>query len=241
MPVCSYECTARHRLARQAYSISSAQTFGSANITGCDALLCCAVVQQAVMVSYNEVDGEVNAASKFMLTEIIRNQYGGSGPKSPFTGFVSSDFGAISNLDHVHAIATSDADAIAKYITAGGSVQGFDFDHDTWSKSIIASTADGSLSADALDTAVKRVVLVKARLGLLDQPYVVDVSAYHALITSKAHSDVALLAAHKSMCLLQNYPDKASSTSGEPVLPFDSAKVQTVAVIGPNAGQPHLN
>lgn len=88
---------------------------------------------QAVMVSYNEIDGEVNAASDFLLTQIPRNSYNGNGPSQPFDGYVSSDFGAINNLVSTHYIVQTSAQAIAKYIGAGGSVQGFDFDHKTWS------------------------------------------------------------------------------------------------------------
>ena len=77
---------------------------------------------QAVMVSYNEVDGEVNAASKFMLTDIIRGRYGGSGPKEPFSGFVSADFGAVSNLNHVNCVADSDKQSISKSFLASVSI-----------------------------------------------------------------------------------------------------------------------
>lgn len=79
---------------------------------------------QAVMVSYNEIDGEVNAGSNYMLTEIPRNQVGGNGPQpNPFDGYVSADFGAIGNLNGVHGVTASPKESIAKYIGAGGSVR----------------------------------------------------------------------------------------------------------------------
>ena len=82
--------------------------------------------------SHLQVDGEVNAASDFLLTQIPRNNFNGNGPSKAFQGYVSSDFGAINNLVSTHKLATTPAQAIAQYIVAGGSVQGFDFDHKTW-------------------------------------------------------------------------------------------------------------
>ena len=193
----------------------------------------------AMMVSYNEVDGMQNAANEYLLTDIPRGgpEQRNSGPSEPFDGFVSSDFGAIDRLHSGHAIAKSPADAIAQYITAGGSVQGFDFDHKTWHDGIVSSIADGSLTEAALDLAVSRVLRVKARLGLFDRPFVADTTAYHRLITSPAHEAVALQAARKAMVLLQNFPDIATGGT-EPLLPLDAAKIKSVAVIGPNADQP---
>ena len=192
-----------------------------------------------VKVSYNEVDGLPNAANSYLLTDLPRNGKAsqGSGPKDPFDGFVSSDFGAIHNLVSSHYVAASPANAITKYIIAGGSVQGFDFDHKTWHDSIVSSVADGSLLEAALDLAVSRVLRVKARLGLFQNPYIDDTTAYHQLITSTEHEAIALKAARKAMVLLQNEPDTATG-SQQPVLPLDAAKLKSIAIIGPNADQP---
>jgi beta-glucosidase len=54
---------------------------------------------QAVMASYNEIDGEVNAASKFLLSVLPSGHWRGHGPRDgPFDGFVSSDFGESESL-----------------------------------------------------------------------------------------------------------------------------------------------
>ena len=84
------------------------------------------------MCSYNEIDGDVNAASKFLLTTLPSGRWRGHGPRAPFEGYVSSDFGAIHGLQTTHRVATSARDAIARWLLAGGAVQGFDFDHATW-------------------------------------------------------------------------------------------------------------
>ena len=79
-------------------------------------------------------------------------------------------------------------------------------------------------------------MLAQARLGLLDQPYVQNTSAYRALISSPEHEAVALEAAHKAIVLLQNFPD-ASLDNNASVLPL-SLDLSSVAVLGPNADQP---
>ena len=68
---------------------------------------------------------------------------------------MSSDFGAINNLLSNHKTAATAAEAIRQYIIAGGSVQGFDFDHKTWHDSIVGSVANGTLPQQALDVAVR--------------------------------------------------------------------------------------
>ena len=96
-----------------------------------------------VMCSYNEIDGDVNAASKFLLTTLPSGRWRGHGPRAPFEGYVSSDFGAIHGLQTTHRVATSARDAIARWLLAGGAVQGFDFDHETWRDGVRHAVASG--------------------------------------------------------------------------------------------------
>ncbi len=152
-------------------------------------------------------------------------------------GYVSSDFGAISKLVDGHKVVPNSSMAISQYINAGGSVQGFDFSHNVWHDGVVASVASGALHEAALDLAVSRVLKVKARLGLLEQPFVEDTSLYHKLTTSAEHELVALTAARKAMCLLQNEID---TSTGSTVLPLDMAQLKTLAVVGPNADQPQV-
>ena len=102
------------------------------------------------------------------------------------------------------------------YIAAGGSVQGFDFDHATWTNGVVDSVADGSLSLAALDTAVGRVLTVKDRLGLFETPMVTDTAQYYTLTESANHAAVALEGARKAMVLLQNHPDADIVTASSP-------------------------
>jgi beta-glucosidase len=84
------------------------------------------------------------------------------------------------------------------------------------------------------------VLTVKERLGLFEQPFVKDLTAYYTLTASDEHAAIALDTARKSMVLLQNYPDHETKADAEavPVLPLDLARIKTLAVVGPNADQP---
>ena len=184
----------------------------------------------------NEIDGEPNAQSRYLLTDVPRNQIDGNGPTGqPWDGFVSSDFGAINKLQTGHKVVPNSSMAISQYINAGGSVQGFDYDHKTWLSGVVEGVQSGRLPEASLDLAVSRVLKVKARMGLMEQPFVQDVTRYHTLTTSAEHEQVALEAARKAMTLLQNEPD---TSTHKPVLPLDSSTLKSLAVIGPNGDQP---
>jgi beta-glucosidase len=131
-------------------------------------------------------------------------------------------------------------EAVAQYIIAGGSVQGFDFSHKDWMDAIVYGVGNKTLPMDALDLAVARVLRVKARLGLIEQPLVKKPLEYYKLIKSKEHSDCALSAARKAMVLLQNLPDKATAAAGSNgtrVLPFAASQIKSMALLGPNGDQ----
>ena len=80
-----------------------------------------------LLLADNEIDGEPNAQSRYLLTDVPRNQIDGNGPTGqPWDGFVSSDFGAINKLQTGHKVVPNSSMAISQYINAGGSVQGFE-------------------------------------------------------------------------------------------------------------------
>lgn len=167
----------------------------------------------SVMNSYQEIDGEAPAASRHLLTEILRDRWG-------FDGFTVADYGAIAFLYLFHRVATDAATASAMALTAGLDVE-------------LPSPADfpvgigpaidqGILTIETVDLAVRRVLSMKFRLGLFERPYV-DAEA----VDFDRPEDQALAreVARKSMVLLKN----------DGVLPLDAAALGRVAVVGPNA------
>ena len=73
-----------------------------------------------VMSSYNEVDGVPVSGDAGYLEDLLRGELG-------FEGYVSSDFGAIHNLQSLHYTAADGPEAVRQFLEAGGSVNGHDY------------------------------------------------------------------------------------------------------------------
>ena len=108
----------------------------------------------AVMAAYNETDGIPCTSDRWLLTRLLRDQWG-------FKGFVLSDLGAIRRLFDVHHVAATPQDAVLTALGAGVDMQFYDFHHDVFQKAIVDGASDGRLQAAVLDRAVARVLRAK--------------------------------------------------------------------------------
>jgi beta-glucosidase len=152
---------------------------------------------RSVMCSYNAVNGIPCADDPWLLTDVLRKEWG-------FKGYVISDYGAASNiLDDYHQAPTADG-AAALMINAGMEVEAPSIYLS--GKPLEDAVAKGLISTKALDTAVGRVLHVKFEIGLFDQP-MVDPDMAASLANSAAHKAIALEAARKTMVLLKNGGD----------------------------------
>ncbi len=170
---------------------------------------------KSVMNSYAEVDGEAPAASRRLLTEILREQWG-------FDGIVVADYGAVSFLYIFHHVAADSVDAAALALRAGLDVElpnPADFP-----TGIPAAIERGLLEPAVVDEAVRRVLRLKFELGLFEAPFV-DEAAVPARLDTDADRALAAEVARASITLLAN----------DGTLPLDPAACGRVAVIGPNA------
>ncbi|BDI32032.1 glycoside hydrolase family 3 [Capsulimonas corticalis] len=172
-----------------------------------------------IMCAYHEIDGVPCAANGDLLTGILRDQWG-------FEGMVLSDLGAIRLLLERHRVAADPADAVRQALTAGMDMQYYDFDHKVFEDAIIDGVESGKLTIEVVDQAVSRVLRLKFRLGLFENPKI-DTTLAARVKLSAEHRAVNLQAARESICLLKN--DGAA-------LPLrkDFARI---AVLGPNASQ----
>ena len=119
---------------------------------------------QSVMSSYNTVDGEPASASHWLLSEVLRGDYG-------FDGTVLGDFGVIGNLCGSQGVAANSADAVRQFLEAGGNCRGMDV-QDFEEQIVALVSKDGAvggfrLAPGVLDKRVSDVLRVKARLGLV--------------------------------------------------------------------------
>jgi beta-glucosidase len=162
------------------------------------------------MAAFTALNGVPTTAHRPMLTGLLRDQW-------RFRGFVTSDFGSITEL-RLHGIARDDAEAARKALLAGIDM---DMMGDVYLKHLGAEVKAGRVPMTALNEAVRRVLRVKFHLGLFEKPDV-DPAAAPALMQTQGAREVALQAAREGIMLLKN--DRET-------LPISSA-VKSIAVIG---------
>ena len=168
----------------------------------------------AVMSSYNAWNREPNSASKFMLTDILRDRFG-------FRGYVYSDWGVIDMLKNFHKTADNDFEAASQALTAGLDVEASSLCF----KSLESKVLAGEFDVRYIDRAVKRVLRAKFELGLFEDPYL-EKNSYRWPLRSKECISLSRQIADESTVLLKNEGN---------LLPLDIKKLRSVAVIGPNA------
>lgn len=174
------------------------------------------------MAAYSELDGVPCAANRWLLTDVLRGEWG-------FKGIVLSDLGAIRFLETTHHVSSSPKESIRQSIDAGIDVQFYDFPNEFFQKTVVSLVEEGKLTQAQIDRAAGGVLRLKFSLGLFENPYT-DPKLIVERLHSKAHQDVALDAALKSICLLKNQGT---------LLPLKPG-ARTIAVIGPNADKSRL-
>ncbi|MBN2062087.1 MAG: glycoside hydrolase family 3 C-terminal domain-containing protein, partial [Deltaproteobacteria bacterium] len=180
-----------------------------------------ACVQEAgalsVMASYNEIDGVPSHVNRWMLTDVLRDEWG-------FKGYVVSDYYGIQELYTRHKVAKDKREAAKRAFYAGVDIELPDMDSYPEIKGLVES---GELTMEILDMAVRRLLRPKFLLGLFEDPYV-DPNKAETVVGSKENAKLALEAARKSITLLKNEGN---------LLPLDASRYEKISVIGPNADQ----
>lgn len=166
----------------------------------------------SVMASFNEVDGIPATGSHWLMTEVLRNQWG-------FDGFVVTDYTGIMEMT-AHGI--GDFESVSLQALKAGI--DMDMVSEGFVTNIKAGLDKGLVSMKDLDQACRRILEAKYRLGLFEDPYkYCDVERAKAQVYCDEHRAVARRIASESFVLLKN----------EGVLPLK--KKGTIALIGPLA------
>ena len=174
---------------------------------------------QAVMASYNEIDGVPSHVNRWLLQDILRGEMG-------FQGAVVSDYFAIKELIDVHHTTTDPIAASVRALKAGVAS---DLPDGQNYALLPKALAEGRITQADIDKAVADMLRLKFMAGLFEQPYA-NVK-YAETITDNAEARaLALEAARKSVVLLKN----------DGVLPLRADGLKTLAVIGPNAARVEL-
>ncbi|HKI88309.1 MAG TPA: glycoside hydrolase family 3 C-terminal domain-containing protein, partial [Draconibacterium sp.] len=167
-----------------------------------------------IMAAYHEIDGIPCVFNKWLLTDVLRKEWG-------FKGFVLTDLGAIRMTVNTHKVAKDTKDALTKTIKAGLNMQFYDFPHSEFKKAIHEALDNKTLSEEELSNAVRDILRMKFLLGLFDNPYV-DASRLSSVFHTPESQDLALKAAHEGIVLLKN---------DNSVLPLKNEKLR-IAVAG---------
>ncbi len=147
----------------------------------------------SVMASFNDLNGVPCTVNPYTLRHLLKETYG-------LKGLVVSDANAIRECV-THGIAADDMDAGVQAANAG-----MDMDMGTgiYGKYLEQAIAEGKVDMGVIDEAVTRILSVKVWLGLFEHPYVEKEAMTRYETLPKAHTDLALEAAEKSIVLLKN-------------------------------------
>jgi len=169
----------------------------------------------SVMSSFNSINGTPATANSFILTQILRKEWG-------FDGFVDSDWGAVRELLN-HSI--GDGPTVARKALEAG--VDMDMEGNLYGTTLAPQVRSGKIPESVVDEAVRRILRVKFVLGLFDHPYTTPGPVYEATPERRA---VARNVADETMVLLKNDPFEGIG----PLLPLPS-KLKKIALIGPLA------
>lgn len=171
-----------------------------------------------IMPGHNDIDGIPAHASKWLLTDIVKDEMG-------FDGFYISDMGDVENLKNKHHVAACQKEAVRQAFNAGLDMHMYYGGDSTrlmrpWLEELVK---EGKISEHRIDDAVRRILRVKFELGLFENRYVNPVEEVSA---PEAHRALALEGARENIVLLKN--------DGK-LLPLDLKKYKRILVTGPNA------
>ena len=174
----------------------------------------------STMCAYNRVNGIPACASEWLLTKVLRDEWG-------FDGYVVSDCGAILDIFENHNYVETAEEASAIAVKAGCELNC----GPVYEAALLDACKAGLISEDEISTAVERLFVARFKLGLLADPEefpYYDIS--EEVIESEKHQKLALEAAREAIILLKNEDD---------ALPL-SRDINSIAVIGPNADKCQL-
>ncbi|SPE55708.1 Glycoside hydrolase, family 3 domain protein [Verrucomicrobia bacterium] len=174
----------------------------------------------SVMASYNEIDGVPSHANPWLLRDVLRREWG-------FRGFVVSDYYAIWELAHRpdtfgHSVAKDRKEACRLSVRAGVNIE---FPEPDCYLHLVGLVREGQLREADLDELVTPMLFWKFKLGLFDDPFT-DPKVAEEIVGSEKHRALARQAARETITLLKNQNH---------LVPLNPRKINSIAVVGPNA------
>jgi len=176
----------------------------------------------SVMSAYNAINGVPASANPWLLTDVLRGEWG-------FQGYVVSDCGAVSDVVNQHKYETDPEKAVAMTAKAGTDLEceTCETEQFLYDKYLLNAYNKGYITDEDLTKNVTRLFRARIKLGEFDPPENVPFTKIpRSKLDSEEHRELALQAAREAMVLLKNKNN---------FLPLDKNSIKKVAVIGPNA------
>jgi beta-glucosidase len=177
---------------------------------------------QSIMSAYNAINGAPCTANKWLLTTILRNEWG-------FNGYIVSDCGAPGFLYSDHKYATTLEDAAAIAVKSGLDLEcgGYCKECSVFRDYLSRAYEMGKVTESEINNAAFRVLRARFKLGIFDDsglnPYA---KISPSVVGCMQHQQLALETAKQSVVLLKNEGN---------ILPLDVKKIKKLAVLGINA------
>lgn len=168
----------------------------------------------SLMTAHNELNGIPCHSNEWLMKDVLRDEWG-------FEGFVVSDWMDIEHLYDLHATAENLKEAFCQSIMAGMDLHMHGVH---WNELVCELVREGRISESRIDESVRKILGIKFRLGLFEQPYA-DVRTTMDVRLCPEHRQTALEAARQGIVLLKN----------DGILPLDPSKFRKVLVTGINA------
>jgi beta-glucosidase len=176
----------------------------------------------SVMASYNEIDGVPSHANRWLLRDVLRNEWG-------FKGYIVSDYYAIWELNQKaevrgNSVAADKKEAALLALRAGVNIE---LPEPECYLNLVPLVKKGVIKESLLDEMVAPMLFWKFQMGLFEDPYV-DPETAERVVGCDEHRQLALQGAREAITLLRNENN---------LLPLDPAGIRSIAVIGPNANR----
>jgi beta-glucosidase len=172
------------------------------------------------MTAYQCIDGLSCAFNPWLLTEVLRNEWG-------FQGFVVTDWDNLGRACKQQALYQSVAEVAALALEAGNDMI---MVTPEFYEAALEQVRQGKLSEATVNRACARVLLQKFELGLFDHKRYPPLESAPTIVGCEAHRAELLPAARESLVLLKN-----DAVEGKPLLPVTTMPGRSVLVVGPNA------
>ena len=171
------------------------------------------------MLGYQSMDGVPITANSWLLNDVLKQEWG-------FTGTLVTDWDNVGRMVWEQRICADDAEAAALTVRAGNDMvmatPGF-------FEGAQEALARGMITESDIDAAVRRILRIEFEMGLFEDPRPADPARQAAVIATQEHTALNLEVARRSLVLLRN----------DGTLPLATDQRRTIAVIGPNADDPH--